>query len=230
MSRSAWPLIYLRVVSVVWLVRLQVFPVQSEVKSLAQELVSCRTSSLMHLFVLFKETSMFCICMSFFWCFFNIALWCFELDCVENVFMVFFVHFLPDRCSKKGEACVIFPAFVWSFYKNPHKLPSLEMISVCCSLSVFRGLIWRTKVKYYHSDSNVCQKAAHRSFIGEIQCLYVKIKVSKQQSFTQCINIGLLLKYWIFKIVLLNTCHLHVQNLFVFISIFFSCENIFELK
>lgn len=134
MSRSAWPLIYLRVVCVIWLVRLQVYPVQSDVKAPARELVSCRTSSLTRLFVLlFKETSMFCICMSFCWCF---SFLFFTLHC-DNSFFFFL---------KKRGLCNF---FLHLFFKeNPHELPSqIFFSSFWCSLSVFRGLVWRTKVK-----------------------------------------------------------------------------------
>lgn len=146
MSRSAWHLIYLRVVSVVWLVRLQVYPVQSDIKAPAQELVSCRTSSLMRLFVLLYNKSSFCICMSFCcccFCCFYIALWCFKLDCVENFCSV---HILPDRFCK---ACVISCIY---FFLNPHELPFLDVFLFCCSLFLLRGLIWLTKVKFYHGE------------------------------------------------------------------------------
>lgn len=63
----------------------------------------------MRLFVLlFKETSMFCICMSFFFFFY--------------IVMILFCPFLPE----KREACVIFPALF--FKPNPHELPSQIII------------------------------------------------------------------------------------------------------
>lgn len=116
MSRSAWHLIYLRVVSVVWLVRLQVYPAQSDIKAPAQELVSCRTSSLMRLFVLLFNKSSFCICMSFCCCCFC---WFFTLHCGVLSLIVWRISVLSIfSYSRFCKACVIFPAFYFFIHMN----------------------------------------------------------------------------------------------------------------
>lgn len=189
MSRSAWPLIYLRVVSVFWLVRLQVYPVQSDVKAPALEPVPCRTSSLMRLFVLlFNKTSAFLYVFTFFF-FFYIALWCWAWLCEEFLFVwrifcwVLLSIFFQIGFAKK--ACVIFvPAFF--FYKNPHKLPFLGVSLFAVASLCLEA--WFDQPKWNFIVNNVCQRAAH-TFTGQPWFISaVKINVSEGQLSTQCNN------------------------------------------
>ncbi len=150
MSRSAWPLIYLRVVCVVWLVGLQVFPVQSDVKSLAQELVSCRTSSLMLIFViLFKETSMFCICMFFFSFFEHCIVMFWAWLCGEFLIGLLFLSIFFLIGAAKKERLVYFFLYLFGLFTEIH----------------INYLLWdffqfAVASPYTIIVTNVCQKAA----------------------------------------------------------------------